>query len=94
VLRLDLPIIADIYYDDNTVGCPHATTEEQGYDHPGNPTPSGSSILATGNFNANTVRVVETTVLTCPTPPLSSIVSGLHRIGVGIAQIALPHGQR
>jgi hypothetical protein len=49
---------------------------------------------ATGNFSAKTVKVVAITTLGCPITPISSIVRGLHGIGVGIAQIALPQGQR
>jgi hypothetical protein len=49
---------------------------------------------ATGNFNAKTVKVVAITTLGCPTTPISSIVRGLHGIGVGIAQIFGPQGHK
>jgi hypothetical protein len=79
--------------DDSTVGCPKATTEEHGYENPGNPTPSGSRILAIGILNAKTVRVVGKRILGCPRPPASSMVSVLQGNGVGIGHTPLPQGQ-
>tara|TARA_A200000159_G_scaffold159461_1_gene178127 strand:+ start:4717 stop:4992 length:276 start_codon:yes stop_codon:yes gene_type:complete len=79
--------------DDSTVGCPNATTEEHGYENPGNPTPRGSRILAIGILNAKTVNVVGKRTLGCPTPPASSIVNTLQGIGVGIGHTPLPQGQ-
>jgi len=81
-------------YDDSTSGAPNATTDEHGYDLYRGPIPKGSKTRATGLFNAHTVRVVETTNLGCPTPPMSSIVNTLHGNGTGILQIEFPHGHR